>query len=388
MELMIGLLVLSPFTALGIGFVALYFIAKKRLKLTFNYWTTSLLVLFFWSLIVSALNESWLSAGGSIFLLIYFLSSQFASDKYINIDTLHKILNTVIKYTMIAAIAGILEKIVFAINGYGGHRIYSAFGNPNMTGSWFATIIFVAAYMSTQNSEKKNNKMYVISTILMVIALLLTGSRGAYTALAGTACIVTFIKGVTYNKKILLFTAIILVIVGLIAFAESKIIAEYITAHPIEDSINPRMKIWTDGINLIKQKPIEGWGLLATMELGEEILTTYNRGTIHVHNLWLTLWSTLGVIGLSIYIFMKCVLFKDLISLFKVNRELSLLFISINLIVIIQGLVDVSLYAPQIGILFTWSGAFVANLLSKNKSTVAKTYIKRVKPMKRIKKAS
>lgn len=374
MELIIGLLVLSPFTALGIGFFALYSLYKKRLDFTFNYWTTGLLVLFFWSLIVSAINKSWLSAGGSILFLIYFFSSQLTSKKYITIDNLHKILNIVVKFTTIAAIIGIIEKIIFVWLGDGGHRIFSTFGNPNMTGSWFATIIVVAEYMVAQNGGKNNN-WYRVSITLMIIALLFTGSRGAYVALAGTACLVAFIKGITCNKKMLFVTAIILAIVGVIAFAESKIISEYVTAHTIENSISPRKRIWSDGIEMLKNKPVFGWGVLSTIELGKEILPTYGRKTIHLHNLWLTLASTLGVIGLSIYIFMKYRLFKDLIFLFKTNKDLALLFLSINLIVIIQGFVDVSLYAPQLGIVFAWSGAFVANMVNNNKVMMDKSYI-------------
>lgn len=375
MELIIGLLVLSPFTALGIGFFALYSLFKKRLDLTFNYWTTSLLVLFFWSLIVSAINKSWLSAGGSILLLIYFLSAQFANKKYINIDNFHKILNSIINFTSIAAIIGIIEKIIFALLGDSGHRIFSTFGNPNMTGSWFATIIVITGYMLIQNKEKKNSNRYKISIILMIMALLFTGSRGAYSALAGTVCVVALIKGIIYNKKMLFITAIILFIVGIAAFTESKIVSEYVTDHTIERSFSLRTMLWNDGIEMIKNKPVSGWGLLSTIELGKEILPTYGKRTIHLHNLWITLCATLGVVGLSIYVFMKYRLFKDLLSLFKINKDLALLFLSINLIVIIQGLVDVSLYAPQLGIVFAWSGAFVANIVNKKNIKIDSSYV-------------
>ena len=381
MELIIGLLVLSPFTALSIGFFALYSLFKKRLDFTFNYWTTSLLVLFFWSLIVSALNKSWFSAGGSILLLIYFLSSLFTSKKYINIDNLHKMINIVVKFTTLAAIIGIIEKIIFALLGYGGHRIFSVFGNPNMAGSWFATIILATQYMATQNRKNKDDNKYTVSSILIIIGLLFTGSRGAYLALVATTCIVSFIKGITYNKKILLWIAIILVVIGIIAFSESKIISDYVTDHTIERSIYLRTNIWNDGIEMVKKKPIFGWGLLATIELGKEVLPSYGKATIHLHNLWLTICSTLGIIGLSIYMFMKFRLFKDLISLFKINRDLALLFISINLIVIIHGLVDVSLYAPQLGIIFAWAGSFVAELASENKVIIKKTYIENINPI-------
>lgn len=379
MEYLLGLLVLSPFTAVILGIVAIYLIAKKRLNVTFNYWTTSLLVLFFWSLFVSILNKSLLSAGGSLLILIYFFVAQFSNKLCGNKDSLHKAFNMLILLTSVAAIGGIIEKIVFVFLGYGGHRIFSAFGNPNMAGSWFATLIFVVAYMASTDFGKKYQTRYALSAILMVLALFLTGSRGSYISLAVTACLVAVVRGVKLNKKIVLTVSLVSVfIIAIAIFAESKLISEYILAHPFEDSINPRMKIWNDGIQLIKAKPLTGWGLLATIEHGNKILPTYNQATIHVHNLWLMLLSTLGIIGFSIYAYMKYHLFRNLITLYKNNKNLALLFLSVNMIVMVQGIVDVSLYAPQLGIVFSLTGAMVTDLTKARSASIGKLHVKRI----------
>lgn len=379
MEYLLGLLVLSPFTAVILGIVAIYLIAKKRLNVTFNYWTTSLLVLFFWSLFVSILNKSLLSAGGSLLILIYFFVAQFSNKLCGNKDSLHKAFNILILLTSVAAIGGIIEKIVFVFLGYGGHRIFSAFGNPNMAGSWFATLVFVVAYMASTDFGEKYQTRYALSAILMVLALFLTGSRGSYISLAVTACLVAVVRGVKLNKKIVLTVSLVSVfIIAIAIFAESKLISEYILAHPFEDSINPRMKIWNDGIQLIKAKPLTGWGLLATIEHGNKILPTYNQATIHVHNLWLMLLSTLGIIGFSIYAYMKYHLFRNLITLYKNNKNLALLFLSVNMIVMVQGIVDVSLYAPQLGIVFSLTGAMVTDLTKARSASIGKLHVKRI----------
>lgn len=379
MEYLLGLLVLSPFTAVILGIVAIYLIAKKRLNVTFNYWTTSLLVLFFWSLFVSILNKSLLSAGGSLLILIYFFVAQFSNKLCGNKDSLHKAFNILILLTSVAAIGGIIEKIVFVFLGYGGHRIFSAFGNPNMAGSWFATLIFVVAYMASTDFGEKYQTRYALSAILMVLALFLTGSRGSYISLAVTACLVAVVRGVKFNKKIVLTVSLVSVfIIAIAIFAESKLISEYILAHPFEDSINPRMKIWNDGIQLIIAKPLTGWGLLATIEHGNKILPTYNQATIHVHNLWLMLLSTLGIIGFSIYAYMKYHLFRNLITLYKNNKNLALLFLSVNMIVMVQGIVDVSLYAPQLGIVFSLTGAMVTDLTKARSASIGKLHVKRI----------
>ena len=320
MNLLTGLLVLSPFTAVLVGLYALYLTLKGKLTLTLNYWSIGLLALFFWSLIVSVFNKSLLSALGSLLLLVYFFASQFAEKISKNKDILHKVINLIVFFTSIAAVIGLLEKIVFALMGYAEHRIFSLFGNPNMTGCWFVIVLFMTAYLSLQESENKNIKWYVISAILMVIALLLTGSRGSFAALTGTVILIAVLRGIKFNKKTLFIIFTILSLIALIVFAESNIISDYIVAHPFEDSLSPRLKIWKDAFLMIKERPLTGWGVLTTLELGKVILPHYNMPTIHVHNLWLTLLTTMGLVGLSIYLYIKFRLFKDIILLFNNNN--------------------------------------------------------------------
>lgn len=378
MNLLTGLLVFSPFTAPIIGLYAIYLVIRKRLTITFNYWTIGLLTLFIWSLIVSLLNKSLLSFGGSFLLLIYFFAAQLSSSIIQNKQSLHSWMDKIINFTSIAAIIGICEKIIFAMLGYGTHRIFSTFGNPNMTGSWFATIILLSGYMLSQEDCIKLRPKYIISILLMSIALTLTGSRGSYVALAATVVGVSLLKILTGNKKFIAIIGICLLLLGGACLLESTAIDTYITAHPIEDSINPRVKIWKDGIAMIKEKPLVGWGLLATYEHGSDLLLNYKQATVHVHNLWLMFLSTLGIVGLSIYGYMKLRFFKDLFKIKNYNTNLMLLFLGINLIVIVQGIVDVSLFAPQIGILFAITGNSVSLLSTANTPIIDNIVISRI----------
>ena len=138
------------------------------------------------------------------------------------------------------------------------------------------------------------------------------------------------------------------------------------------------MKIWKDGVAMFKEKPVTGWGLLATYEHGKDLLLNYKQKTVHVHNLWLMFLSTLGIVGLSIYGYMKLRFFQDLFKIRNYNTNLMLLIFGINIIIIVQGLVDVSLFAPQIGILFVVTGNAVTLLSNTNKPAVDKIIIDRI----------
>lgn len=370
MEFLVGLLVFSPFSAVILGFVAIYLIAKKRLNIKLNYWSIGLLLLSIWSIIVGIINKSIYSALASILILVYFFVSQFSSSILYKKDFLYKTLDKLALFTAISAAIGIIEKMIFIITGDSGHRIYSTFGNPNMTGSWFCSILFVIWFLSKKENNYSKNKQYITYAALTMTSLLLTGSRGAYISLAFTTLVFIIFKGFSTNKRTMLSLMIISsIMIGISVFAKSDLILDYIVAHPFKDSINPRIKIWLDAINLIKTKPITGWGLLASYELGGSIMINYNKPSIHAHNLWLSIFSSLGIIGLIIYLYMKIKLFKNICILYKNNKNLGLLCLSINLIVIVHGLVDMSLFAPQLGILFSITGA-LTNDLAKEKSII------------------
>lgn len=62
---------------------------------------------------------------------------------------------------------------------------------------------------------------------------------------------------------------------------------------------------------------------------------------------------------------MKTRLFVDLYKLFFINRDLALLFIALNSIVIIQGIIDVSLFAPQLCVMFVATGSITQRIVAQ-----------------------
>ena len=123
-------------------------------------------------------------------------------------------------------------------------------------------------------------------------------------------------------------------------------------------------------IQMFLVKPILGWGLLGTFEHGSNFIfkddpTLQNKiisFLIHPHNLWLAFLVGVGVVGLGIYLYVKLNLYRDMIKLYKQHNKLLPLIASINAMVIIQGIVDCTLYAPQLGIIFVCTGAITYNM--------------------------
>ena len=96
---------------------------------------------------------------------------------------------------------------------------------------------------------------------------------------------------------------------------------------------------------------------------------------IHPHNLWLTFLVSLGIVGFLIYLYLKFNIYKDMIKLYKGHNKILPLIAAINAMVIIQGIVDCTLYAPQLGIIFIFSGAIIYNIA--NNKIIKKVKLKK-----------
>jgi len=126
------------------------------------------------------------------------------------------------------------------------------------------------------------------------------------------------------------------------------------------NSIKDRMNIWINCLNLFKVKPFTGWGLLG-IYFADGNIYQYTR-TFHGHNIWITLATTLGVIGLGVFIYLECYIFDQLILLSKNKCRLVPLLAGLQMIIIGQGLMDFTIMNPQGGIVFFGCSAIITSL--------------------------
>lgn len=368
MMFFVTMIIFSPMTAIIPGIYAIYLMIKNKGKIEKNYLNIGLLVLFIWSLIVALKNESVLSFLGSSMLLMYFSIGFLGQQYFITRRKINKVLKYSVYLTALTAINGIIEKIMYIylhkstgeVVGPFNNRVVSSYGNPNMAGAWFASAIFIALYLITINSEKKQRSIYALCTGVMLIALLLTESSGAFVAFISALICYYVLKNLKDKRKMIILGLSIFTIISIFLILQSKGDTQAVLTE-INSSFSSRYDIWIGSLKMISQKPLMGWGTLATLEHGKDFF--YNNGnSIHSHNIYLTFFVSTGIIGLCMYLYIKVKLFKDLLKLYKVKEPLVPLLVSLNVVVIVQGLVDCSLYAPQLGILFISTCAITFNL--------------------------
>ena len=362
-------IVFSPFTAVIPAVYAVNLLFRKKLKIEKNYWNIGLFLLFIYSVFSSIVNKDLLSLLSSFVLFLYFALNVFSQNYFVKMSRINIVIKYIVYLSVIAAIGGVIEKIVFILIGMPQHRVFSFFGNPNMAGAWFGNIILMIFYLKCIDKGRKDYIIYNLSIVLVIVALLLTESTGAFIALVGSIFIYYILK----EKKDIKGLIAISITVGLssiLFFIVQNKVANTTPIGELVTSFNSRYRIWIGAINMVLKKPITGWGMLGMMQHGSNFVYSdepnlHNKiitFLIHPHNLWLTFLVTLGVIGLLIYLYIKFNLYKDMIKLYKRHNKMLPLIAAINTMVIIQGIVDCTLYAPQLGIIFVFIGTITYNM--------------------------
>lgn len=363
------MIVFSPFTAIIPAVYVVNLIFKKRLKIEKNYWNIGLFLLFIYSVFGGIVNKSLLSLLASSILFLYFSLNVFSQNYFVKISRINVVIKYVVYLSSIAAIGGVIEKIIFILIGIPKHRVFSSFGNPNMAGAWFGSIILMTFYLKSINKRKKDSIKYNFLIILIIVALLLTESTGAFIALVGSIFVYYILKE-KRDIKGLIAICITIGISSIFFFIVQNKIANTTPIGELVVSFNSRYHIWIGAISMILKKPITGWGILGMMQRGSNFVysddpSLHNKiiaFLIHPHNLWLTFLVTLGVVGLLIYLYIKFNLYKDMVELYKQHNKMLPLIASINAMVIIQGIVDCTLYAPQLTIIFIFMGTITYNM--------------------------
>jgi len=380
MGILVLLTVISPYTTIIPAIYMTYRVLFRKVNIYKNHWNIGLCLLFIWSLVVGIINYSFTSIAASFVILMYLCISIFLQDYCENENKVEEICKILVRFSLFSAIFGIVEKTIYVCFHYNiwagflkftsqpifNDRIYSTFGNPNVAGNWFAIMILVGLYFCSTTS-KTTKLFYQISTLLFVIALYLTGSRGAFIGLLFGLFTFYLLKG---SKKDMWLFITIFVLTCAVTFMPSEILQNVI-GHDFDGSFSSRLGIWNGCLEMIKIKPLMGWGLMGISEHGAKFLKSYYYATIfHGHNIWITFMTTLGAVGISIYAYIKINLFRNLKVLYKQDCKMVPMLAGIQAVIIGHGLVDFTLIAPQAAFLFIGCCAIINALAKKQNSSL------------------
>ena len=249
-------------------------------------------------------------------------------------------------------------------------RIYSTFENPNVYGEYLLFTIPLGVVLFFSSKRWLYKVLWAGATLLMVVAMLLTMSRGCWIGLAAGI----FIYFVIADRRFLwLFFAAVIVMPFILP---ESIMVRLLSIGNLEDSSSLyRLYIWLGTFSMLKDYWLTGVGLGTKAFSGVYSAYAYN-GIIapHPHNMYLNIISETGIAGFIGFIWVAVVGLKNSISTafsggsFKKHMGAGLTAAFVGIFV--QGIFDNVFYNYRIVLVFWMFIAFSFAFAMINKKAV------------------
>lgn len=212
-----------------------------------------------------------------------------------------------------------------------------------------ATYILISIGLISIYNIKLKSKIISYNTLLNIIALILTSSRGAYlSALISVIFIIILsllrknIKFVKCFIKMIIPISLILIIVIML---NSDLFMQALNRGTSSgESIfeDVRFIIWSVCIYLWKQNPILGIGIGAFYDLSVSTHLWYTKKLI-AHNTYISFLVETGIIGFCVFISLPIIIVFNLIKLIKFSRNIEIIFLLFSLISVYISFISINL---------------------------------------------
>ncbi|MFH1947035.1 MAG: O-antigen ligase family protein [Candidatus Magasanikbacteria bacterium] len=245
-------------------------------------------------------------------------------------------------------------------------RVTAWYGFPNAVGLYLAPLWPLAFYglkRSIINLKTKDWKKYLflipysLFLILSPLAIFYAKSTGALIGLTvGIGILLLAYKKTRWITVIL----IIICLSGLLSFSGFSNLRNEVTFQDRSGQI--RLSMWSDTVEFLKDHPIAGAGLASYTEKMIPYHTTVNTEGVeifhHPHNIFLTMWVNLGLLGLLGFVIILISIIKNCFQIsrehlfFSTNFKFQIFILSSLVVIIVMGLVDSPYIKNDLAIFF------------------------------------
>ena len=248
----------------------------------------------------------------------------------------------------------------------------STFGNPN----FFAGHLLMPIFLSLYFVKKKYIPIGIIYGIITIAALLITKSRASVFAFLVASAFASFLLLRENKIRWLKYIGFIIVIIGTLFLWNS---IKYQFTQDI------RYYIWRGTLNLIKEKPIFGWGTgnfifhYPYFRYREYFLRPQATPiTNHPHSQYLEIWSENGVIGLLLFVvILGFALYSGMKKHSKDSYDISLFSLTGIIAVAVDNILSTNLTNTSTAMYFWFLSGLCFTLDEKSKKIVISNSLKK-----------
>lgn len=381
MNWVLSFIVFSPYLAVvPILFITYQYFKKGDWALNHS-WTNGLYILFWWSILAGFVNDQGVYISTSLFILGYFFISHYLRDKYHTEVSIERLLSSLFFLSIGSAFISFLDRMgvisydpawwkfllgtrsIVDIGAYQNDRVSGTFNNPNLAGTWYASMILIGIYLFQQRKGLLK-WAYASGVAIFICSLLFTESRAAIMGLGLGFVIYAYFSG--HKKQMLVLMFLLMGGIALMLHRPDW----FPRGEFLFSSIRDRAAIWTNTFEMFLERPITGWGIMG-IYFADKSVYDYLR-VFHAHNIFLTLATTLGIVGLFIFLHMQWSLLQEIRFLYQSNCRLTPLLSGMQAMIMGQGLLDFTIMSPQICLLYISSAAFIGGLAQMYKPSYVK----------------
>lgn len=333
------------------------------------------LILFFIVIVISTISSiNFMGSIRDLALHIGGLSFLFVMLNTVdNRDSFNKVVTTLVFTASLVALYGLYQYVVgvevdaawvdVENNPDIRTRIYSVFMNPNIFAEYLVMTIPLSVGLFWYNKKPFKKLVFLGTSLLMSLALVLTLSRGGWLGFAFSALVFILLV-----ERRFLLGVIPAALAGVYLLPDS-IMNRIMSIGNLADSSNAyRIKMWSITGDIIRDNKWigVGFGHIPFKQTFESYIRT--MPIYHSHNSFLQITAELGIVGLLAFVFLLFIVFKYGIMRITRSDDKYVKYIGSGAIaglagVLLHGMVETVLYLPKIIMTFWMLVAFILTLV-------------------------
>ena len=174
--------------------------------------------------------------------------------------------------------------------------------SPNAVAMFLEPAVAIAGGFILYAEERRDRMVAIACMVFLLPSLLLTLSRAAWLTLA----VLALVAVITLPQTRLKLAVLVVAVLGAVALTRIPYVqirlANQLDPKFADNTFEGRLRIWSDTLHMLRDRPIFGAGLRAYKQVMEPYVTGKRGPELYPHDVWLTMWSELGLLGLLAFV--------------------------------------------------------------------------------------
>lgn len=362
-------------TSVFMGLLIAAFVSKKIMKREHGVTKTAINapLLFFFVLtcisIIHSINYPDSLKGGIFRLLEYILLLLIIVEELKDKNHLNKIILSITIGILLSSLDALWQVATGKdfMRGYapvvniGLVRATASFKDSNLLGIYLSAFMPILLGLTLYYFTNKKRILFILVTFIALVGIILTYSRPTLLAMY----LVLLFLGIAKRNRILIGLLILFMIISPFIIPKSvKNWAKEVEYNPLRFMCNDdRIAVYRNSLNMIKAHPFIGLGpntYMKNYKKYKEFPEYRNIVTLdymYAHNMYLQMAAEIGLIGLTIFIWLLFALLAEMRNIYRSLNDyyLKVVILSLSACVmafLVNGLTESSLYYSRVAMIF------------------------------------